>query len=148
MSPFTSAIVASLALLASAVAVPGQPKSSSPKFPSASVSVFTELYCAADSLIPDPFTLKAGSCHNAPNNATYISASICLDGAVPKGYECKAILYSVPDCVGAGTATAGLVSGEQVCYLKLTASSLAQPTVGGQKVGLVCPALADGSTIA
>ncbi|TKA79289.1 hypothetical protein B0A55_04239 [Friedmanniomyces simplex] len=150
MAPLIATVLAGLAVLSSAAAVPGGSyKSPPPKFPSASISLYNQLSCAADSLIAGtPFTVKPGTCQNSPSNATYISANICLDEAVPKGYECKVILYTDTDCAGAGTATAPLVQGQEACYLKLTASSLEQTTVGGLSVGLVCPQLADGSTVA
>ncbi|KAK0286629.1 hypothetical protein LTR35_001990 [Friedmanniomyces endolithicus] len=148
MASITTTVLATLAALSSAAALPGS-SSHAPKFPSASISLYNRLFCAADSLIAGtPFDLKAGTCRNSPSNTTYISANICLSDAVPWGYECKVILYSDTDCAGAGTATAPLVQGQEACYLKLTASALNQGTVGGQSVGLVCPQLADGSTVA
>ncbi|KAK0947726.1 hypothetical protein LTR29_000983 [Friedmanniomyces endolithicus] len=144
----TATVLATLALLSSATAHPGGAYKA-PKFPSASISLYDQLFCAGSSLIVGtPFNLKAGTCQNSPSNTTYISANICLSDAVPWGYECKVILYSDTDCAGAGTATAPLVQGREACYLKLTASALNQGTVGGQSVGLVCPQLADGSTVA
>ncbi|KAK3671467.1 hypothetical protein LTR78_008745 [Recurvomyces mirabilis] len=160
MSPALTTMLASLALVASAAALPGNgwgdnnngwaPAPAPIVYPNATVTLYKELSCAAGSEVAGtPFELKSGACMDDPSGSTYISANICLDGAVPKGYECKAILYSDPGCAGAGTATARLAKDQGVCYLKLTASSLQQAnTVGGKSVGLVCPALADGSTIA
>ena len=92
MAPITTTILASLALLSSVAALPGG-SSHAPKFPSASISLYDQLFCAGDSLIAGtPFDLKAGACQNSPSNTTYISANICLSDAVPWGYECKVIL--------------------------------------------------------
>ncbi|KAK5705638.1 hypothetical protein LTR17_021504 [Elasticomyces elasticus] len=150
MAPILATVLASLALLSTAAAVPGTTSPKPPKFSSASISLYDKLFCDSTGLIEGtPFTLNPGTCQNAPTNETFISANICLDGAVPKGYEAKVILYSDRDCQGFGTATAALAKEQDVCALKLTASSLEQgDTVGGQSVGLVFAQLAEGSTVA
>ncbi|KAK4891879.1 hypothetical protein LTR27_009578 [Elasticomyces elasticus] len=137
MAPNISTLLASLAILSTAAAVPGTTSPKPPKFASASISLYDKLFCDYTGLIAGtPLTLKAGSCQNAPTDETFISANICLNGAVPKGYEAKVILYSDRDCQGFGTATSALAKEQDVCALKLTASSLEQgDTVGGQSEG-------------
>ncbi|KAK5675587.1 hypothetical protein LTS10_011687 [Elasticomyces elasticus] len=150
MAPIISTLLASLAILSTAAALPGSTSPKPLKFPSASISLYDKLFCDSTGLIEGTsFTLKPGTCQNAPTDETFISANICLNGAVPKGYEAKVILYSDRDCQGFGTATAPLAKEQDVCALKLTASSLEQgDTVGGQSVGLVFAQLAEGSTVA
>ena len=96
-------MLASMALISSAFALPGNgwggnnngwaPAPAPIVYPNATVTLYKELSCATGSEIAGtPFVLKSGACMDSPSSAAYISTNICLDGAVPKGYECKAIL--------------------------------------------------------